>query len=73
MWITLDGTRLLRTVIFPMRLSPRAHQQPRVLRIFSLFSEKLRVTVSLGSMDSQTPSAFTFDFGQLKFRSGTSF
>ena len=56
-----------------MRLSLRAHQQPRVWRICSLFSEKLRVTVSFGSMDSQTPSAFTFVFGQLKFRSVTSF
>ena len=56
-----------------MRLSLRDHQQPRVLWICSLFSEKLRVTVSFGSMDSQTPSAFTFVFGQLKFRSVTSF
>ena len=72
-WFTWEAARLFRTVIFPMTLSLRADQQPRVLRIFSIFSEKLRVTVSFESIDSQTPSTFTFVFCQFKFRSGTSF
>ena len=33
----------------------------------------MRVTLTFGSMDSQTPSALIFVFGHLKFRFGTNF
>ena len=64
---------LLRTVIFPIRLSLRTDQQPKQFRIFSIFSAKLSLIVVSGSVDSQTPSTLTFLFCQLKSFSGCSF
>ena len=72
-WITWEATKLLRTVIFPIRLSLRTVQQHKQFRIFSIFSTQLSLAVISGSVDSQTPSALIFVFCQLKSLSGRSF
>ena len=68
----LGGDKTFEDSNFPYEAELRAHQQPRVLRIFSVFFREVESNSKFWIYGQPNSKCLHFFFCQLKFRSGTS-